>query len=229
MAQRDAPVDSLGVIIPAYNAEGTVAPLIRRIEKYVDPENIFVINDGSTDATAAIAGDEGVHVVSLEKNSGKGAALAKGFAVVAGNPHIENVMTIDADLQHPPERIPDFVEMKEKTGADIVIGSRRRSGTTMPLHRRCSNIITSALVSARAGTSIPDSQCGFRLIARHVLLTVSTEAPGYEAETEFLIRAAKKGFRIESVPIETVYNGERSHMTNMTTTVRFVRTLFRDF
>jgi hypothetical protein len=99
----------------------------------------------------------------------------------------------------------------------------------MPLSRIVSNSLTSFLVTARTGISIPDSQCGYRLIGREVLESVVVDAEGYEAETELLIKAAAHGFRIGWVPVNTIYRGEKSHMTHWTTTKQFIRTLLKEY
>jgi glycosyltransferase involved in cell wall biosynthesis len=168
-------------------------------------------------------------VISLEKNQGKGAALRKGFGILQNNPHVKDIVTIDADLQHRPEDIPSFIRKKQQDGADVVIGKRNRAGTGMPIHRALSNAITSYLVSLRTQTKVLDSQCGFRLIGKGVLSKVTVESSGFEAETEFLIKAIKQGFKIRFVPIDTIYNGEKSHMTNWKTTLNFIRVLIRDY
>ena len=222
-------IDGITVLIPAFNAANTLDTLLARLTRYVPPENVLVVNDGSTDETLNIAERRGIKVISLEKNQGKGAALRKGFNVLQNDPNVEDVVTLDADLQHRPEDISRFVQKKKQGGADIVIGLRNRTGTRMPIHRVLSNAITSYLVSLRTRTNILDSQCGFRLIGKNVLLNVTIESSGFEAETEFLIKAIKQGFKIEFAPIETIYSGEQSHMTNWKTTMNFMRVLFRDY
>jgi glycosyltransferase involved in cell wall biosynthesis len=139
------------------------------------------------------------------------------------------VLTMDADLQHVPEDIPNFIAVQKETEADMVIGCRQRTGTHMPIHRRISNAITSKLVGIRTGIRIQDSQCGFRLIRRKVLEDVSAVLPGYEAETEFLIKAAKRGYRIAWAPVQTVYGKEKSYMTHWKTTVNFLKVLLKEY
>lgn len=218
-----------GVLIPAYNAENTLPALIAKLVQYVPAQNVLVVNDGSTDNTAAVARAAGVQVISTEVNRGKGSALSKGFEVLKSDGRFGNVITMDADLQHPADRIPDLIQAKSRTGADIVIGRRRRQGSKMPIHRILSNSITSFLVSARTGRKIPDSQCGFRLIGMDVLAEITVNSAGFEAETEFLIRAVRKGFTVEFVPVETIYDGEKSHMQNWKTTVNFIKVLLKDY
>ena len=76
---------------------------------------------------------------------------------------------------------------------------------------------------------IKDSQCGFRLIRRSVVESVRLETTGYEAETEFLIKAARRGFTIEFVPVQTVYGKEKSYMTHWATTMNFIKVIIRNY
>jgi glycosyltransferase involved in cell wall biosynthesis len=219
----------LAVLIPAFNAERTLGQLLANVAQQVPVSNILVVDDGSTDSTASVARHHSVIVIQHKVNQGKGAALNTGFRELANNTGIDALVTLDADLQHRPEDIASFVHMQERSGAEIVVGNRNRVGTSMPVHRRISNTITSFLVSARTGKAIPDSQCGFRLLTKEAYASIRTESSGFGAETEFLIKAARRGFRIESVPIGTIYDNEGSHMRNWETTVSFIRVLFKDY
>jgi glycosyltransferase involved in cell wall biosynthesis len=220
---------SVGIVVPAFNAEETLPSLLSRIVLIVPPSRVIVVNDGSTDSTRDIAARFCVTVVDHEINQGKGRALQSGFDAALMNSSIASVITLDADLQHKPEDIPAFIESGCKLQSDIVLGWRKRIHTGMPIQRILSNSITSSLVGLRTGRVILDSQCGYRLIARPVIETIRLEASGFEAETEFLIKSAKRGFSIGFVPIETIYNGEASHMRHMQTTLNFVHVLFRDY
>jgi len=217
------------ILIPALNAAATLPALLDALLNSVSAEEILVVNDGSTDNTEEVVRKRQIQCVSLEKTGGKGAALRAGFRVLKNDQSIDSVVTMDADLQHDPEDLPMFLRCREETGSNIVLGSRKILGTSMPLHRRLSNVMTSFLVSARTGCSIRDSQCGFRLIGMEVLKAIETESAGYEAETELLLKACRLGFKVASVPIRTVYNGERSSMTHWDTTRKFVRTMMREF
>ena len=124
---------------------------------------------------------------------------------------------------------PQLVSLYSSGKFDIIIGSRLHDKKGMPFHRVLSNTITTFLVSARTAKKIADSQSGYRLIDRKVLESVRLQSSGFEAETEFIIKAAAHGFRFGFVPIETVYAGEKSHMTHFSTTVNFVKVLFQDY
>ena len=217
------------VLIPALNAAQTLSELLTRLQSFVPCEFVVVVDDGSTDATVRIAQEFGACVIRHGVNRGKGAALRSGFEYLMGKTQFRSVITLDADLQHDPAEIPKFVARWKQGSVDVIVGSRKRVRSGMPFHRVMSNAITSLLVSARAGVMIKDSQSGFRLISREVLSAVTIDSDGFEAETELLIKAARKGFTIDFVPIATIYRKERSHMTHWQTTKRFLQVLMKEY
>jgi len=216
------------VLIPAFNAAKTLGTLLESIPQHIGDGCIVVVDDGSSDDTSSIADRAGAVVIRHDRNRGKGAALRSGFKYVLASTRSDSVLTMDADLQHDPAEISTFLAAWGSGETDIILGCRRFGGG-MPIHRILSNAITSSLVSARTGVRIRDSQTGYRLIAREVLSSIEVEADGYEAETEFLIKAARRGFRISSVPIATIYGAEPSHMTHWKTTKRFLQVLLREY
>jgi glycosyltransferase involved in cell wall biosynthesis len=165
------------------------------------------VDDGSRDGTADVARTFEAPVLSFAANRGKGHALLAGFDALKDR---DAVITLDADGQHPPERVPAFVSAAHD-GADVVLG-RREFDRSMPLARRAANALSSTWAGAIAGTRISDSQCGFRLYARRVLAHVPVRATRFEVETEMAVRAARLGFRVAEVEIPTVYGGETSHI-----------------
>lgn len=219
---------NIGVIIPAFNAGATIGAVIAGIAEYISSENIIVVDDGSSDKTASVAVSFGAQVLKHSVNRGKGAALQTGFDSVLQT-MLDAVITMDADLQHPPDFIPQFTSLYSSGEFDIIIGSRLQNKKGMPFHRVLSNTVTTFLVSARTAKEISDSQSGYRLVNRKVLESVHLTSLGFEAETEFIIKAAAHGFRFGFVPIRTIYAGEKSHMTNFSTTVNFVKVLFQDY
>ncbi|MCI0706500.1 MAG: glycosyltransferase family 2 protein [Ignavibacteriae bacterium] len=222
-------MERTAILIPAYNASEALPELFHRLQPYIGSSGIIVVDDGSSDTTMHIARDHGVTVLRHERNFGKGRALRTGFEHIISMTNYHAVVTMDADLQHQPEDLPIFFSVREMFQPDMIIGYRKRWGTNMPLSRKLSNSITSSLLSTRTGRKIRDSQCGFRLISRKVLEEVRTTVDGYEAETEHLIKAARKGFSIEFVPIKTVYGNEKSHMTHVPTTLRFLNVLLKEY
>jgi hypothetical protein len=94
--------------------------------------------------------------------------------------------------------------------------------SSMPEERKHTNRFMSYLISLISGQRVPDSQCGYRLIKREVLEKIRLEASNYEIESEMIIRAARAGFRIESVPIKTIYRDEKSRVNPVIDTLRFI-------
>jgi len=216
------------VLIPAYNAAGTIGILLQRLQKVKPgPSSVIVVDDGSTDNTAEIAAESAVQVIRLSENSGKGKALQTGYTFVIKNNLRGFLVCLDADLQHPPELIPDFLK-KASSGARFIIGNRRKSPGRMPLHRIASNVLTSMIISAFAGQRIPDSQCGFRLIDCDLLKDLNYREGGFQLESEQVLRVAEKGVRIEFVDIPTVYHDSGSNMNNVKDTLRFMRMILRE-
>ena len=223
------PLSSCAILLPAYRAGDSLRPLLTDLTLIISPDRIAVVNDGSPDNTDQVIRDAGVHLVQHETNRGKGAALRTGIEWWLARSDWKVVVTMDADGQHAPGDISALVAVWRRSDVDIVIGKRNFADPGMPLERRLSNSITSALVSWKTGQTVEDSQCGFRLLSRRVVERVRWIADGYEAETEMLFRAASLGFRIAAAPIRTIYAGERSSMTRWTTTKAFVRTLLRNY
>jgi len=209
-------------VIPFYNEEKTLSEIINRTLQYVD--KIIAVNDGSTDnSKQKINNLQNVIVIDYEKNYGKGFALNKGFEKTLELGY-DTVVTLDSDLQHDPVFIPDLLREIENYG--IVIGNRLNNLADMPLQRRLSNKITSFLLSVKTGQIIPDSQSGFRAIRSDVLRVVKTRSHGYEAESEQIILAARKGFKIGFVNTSTIYGNEKSKIKPVKTILAFIKTLF---
>lgn len=211
------------VVIPAYQAGRTIGPLIVQIRKMGLP--VIVIDDASIDGTAREAEDAGASVIRLRANGGKGSALRKGIrAALSGE--CGWVLTMDADGQHLPEEIPLFLRRAQEEGADLLIGDRMGRPRGMPLDRWVTNFCMSRIISRVAGQSVPDTQCGFRMIRRRVLERVPLSSDRFEVESELVIRAAWAGFRIASVPVSSVYRMQISFIRPLRDTVLFFRFLW---
>ncbi|MCZ6766266.1 MAG: glycosyltransferase family 2 protein [bacterium] len=214
------------VIIPAYNAAAHLADVIDDTARIIPVERIIVIDDGSSDNTHAIAQHKAVVLEQHKPNRGKGAALRTGFAK-AIQMGMGYVITLDADGQHDPTEIPKFIEHTAKTGADVIVGNRMSDRGEMPFIRVFANSATSVFVSLRSGTRIPDSQNGYRLFKMEVLEGIKLETTRYDTESEILIKAARKGARVDSVPVKTIYGEETSSVHPFVDTMRFLRMVGR--
>ncbi len=219
-------MNRLAAVVPAYNAAAHLGEVVERLRRHVPREAIFVVDDGSTDATATVARDCGARVIVHGENRGKGAALDTGIREAARAGY-EFVVTLDADGQHDPDDIPALVEAAERERADIVVGNRLAAPEGMPALRLWTNRVTSRVVSALARTSVADSQNGFRLIRTDVYLQLGVRSRRYEAESELLIRAGRMGARIASAPVRTIYGEEKSAIHPVVDTWRFVRLVVR--
>jgi glycosyltransferase involved in cell wall biosynthesis len=215
-------------VIPARNAADTVPAVVRGLRETLPEATVIVVDDGSTDPTGARAAEAGAVVLRHAVNQGKGAALQTGFDEVV-RLGADAAIALDADGQHDPAWAPRL--LAALADADVVVGSRILSRAGMPWLRRVTNDVTSWWVSRLARTPIQDSQSGYRAIRTPVLRRVRPEARRFEYESEFLVAAARAGFRIAEAPIPTLYNAPGSHIRPVRDTVRFVgfvlRHLFR--
>ena len=215
---------NLRILIPSYNEGKTIGGIVKALRS----RNIvtYVIDDGSFDNTASVAEAEGAVVIKNVNNRGKGAALREGFKHILKE-DFDAVLLMDGDGQHKVEDIDNFLKKMDNTGADILIGNRMLNASSMPYVRMQTNRFMSNLISRISGQHVPDSQCGFRLIKKEVLQKIRLESSNYDIESELIIKAARAGFKIESVPIETVYRGEKSKINPILDTLRFMRLLFK--
>lgn len=215
----------IAVLIPAYNEEVTIGKLVKDLQGKVD--RVIVVSDGSTDSTAREAQSNGAVVLHHPKRRGKGEALKTGFNYILENKY-QSVITMDGDGQHLALEVHKFVETFEKSPDNIglIIGFRRRNIKGMPLDRLLTNWFTSGIVSFFSHQRIPDSQCGFRLIRAEALRGIKLLTSHFDTESEVLVKIAKKGFRILSIPIKTVYQEEKSKINPFLDTLRFFKFVF---
>jgi glycosyltransferase involved in cell wall biosynthesis len=221
--------DSFGVVIPAYNEAAHIAGVVSGVRRMIPAQNILVVDDGSSDGTAGAAENAGAVVLRNPRNLGKGSSLVAGYGRLLEQEGIEGIFTLDADGQHDPSEMPGFIESFRDGPADLVIGSRMADTTGMPWLRRMTNRLTSSVISRRAGCRIDDTQSGYRLIRSSLLRGMTMVTRRFDLESEILIRAAKSGAVITSVPIRTIYGDERSKIHPMKDTVRFFRLVIRSY
>lgn len=212
----------LCIIIPAYQAAATLPQLIQVIKQYAPDIPIFVIDDGSTDHTAQILMGLEVNFFRQAINQGKGAALQRGInaAIKAGFTH---AIFMDADLQHSPTSLPEFIRVFKESNCPLILGKRNFQLRVMPLHRILSNTITSFMLSLRSVRRVHDSQCGFRLVELALLANLPVKSSGFQFESETLLRLLLSGVPYNEVKIPTIYNGATSSINNIFDTLRFIR------
>lgn len=211
-------------IIPSYNEEKNIRFVVERVKKYVD--KVVVIDDGSMDMTSVEAERGGAIVYKNEENLGKADAMKVGFSY-AINFGADAILTIDGDGQHNPDDIPKFIE-KLNQGFDLVVGARKFATPKMPAIRIFANSFSSFLSTLACKTKILDSQSGYRIIKKELVEKVKFESKRYEMETEMLIKAARCGFKIGFVEIDTIYRVEaKSKINQILDPFRFVLLVLR--
>jgi len=198
--------DRAVALIPAFNEAEGIAEVVQQTLPYV--REVVVVDDGSADDTSAVARAAGAIVLRHDVNRGKGAAIITGLNHFRESPATFAVI-LDADGQHDPGEIPDFIATAEKTGAGIVIGSRMHDTRTMPALHLWANHFMSWVTGKLARQVIPDSQCGYRLLARAVLPDLKLVTARFDTETEMLIHVGRAGHLIASQPIRTIYKQGR--------------------
>ena len=220
------PVDRTNVaaLIPSYREESHIKEVVARAKLQLD--HVIVVDDGSPDATAERAREAGVEVIRHEVNQGKGAAIKTGFRHLLDRGFLYGLI-LDGDGQHRPEEIPNFLEVANQTGAHLLVGNRMADTRTMPVVRKLTNNYMSWQISTLCGQSIPDTQCGFRMIHSTVMPFLFCESNAYDYETEMLFIAARQGFQIGSVPVSTVYGSEQSKIHPVRDTIRFIKLMQR--
>ncbi len=183
------------VIVPTYNESDNLPVLVKRIRDAMPDAEILVVDDHSPDGTAAKARELGVRVVERTTERGLSTAVLKGLAESA----TDICVVIDADLSHPPEKIPDLVAAVEQ-GADIAVGSRYCAGGEIdrwPFLRRMTSKTGTML--ARPLTSCSDPLAGYFCLRRSLLKGVELKPRGFKILLEILARA--KPAKIAEVPI----------------------------
>jgi glycosyltransferase involved in cell wall biosynthesis len=214
---------NVAAIIPAYFEEKHIGAVVERTLKQLD--SVLVVDDGSTDATAENARAAGAEVLVHERNRGKGESIKAGlhYWLERGFQH---VVILDGDGQHLPEEIARFIAAAP-AGAELLVGTRMNDVREMPLVRRIVNRYMSRRISRICGQEIPDTQCGFRMLHARAIPMLLEGTARFEYETEMLIKVSRKGFRIDAVPISTVYSDEVSSIHPVRDTIRFLKLIRR--
>lgn len=199
------------VVMPAYNEEVAIGSMVLRARKQVD--RVIVIDDGSTDRTAEVAGLAGAEVIRHPRNIGKGAALKTGFLEASKN-GTSILITMDSDGQNNPSDIPKLIQPILNGNADIVNGSRyvNGKGKNTPKYRRLGQMILDKATNINSGTHITDTQSGFRAFARRTLPVFKFKQNGMAIESEMLMEAANAGLRVNEVEIGIRYDVKGSKL-----------------
>jgi glycosyltransferase involved in cell wall biosynthesis len=202
------------IILPAFNEAKSIASVIQGVrtsEKYAD---ILIVNDGSRDRTAEIAGEMGVMVINHPYNLGYAAALQTGYryAVSRGYDHL---VIMDADGQHDPGSISSLFHVMDSAGADVVIGSRfLEGGYRMGFMRRIGVSIFSKIARLYTGKRLTDPTSGFQLLNRNAFEFLASE-DGYPMDypdVNIIMLLHKRRLKVAEAPVHMVNNTEGDTM-----------------
>lgn len=194
VAQNDA--ISASVILPAYNEAAALPSVLTSLGRALDDSyEIIVVDDGSTDGTAAVARDFGCRVIRHEQNQGKGAAVRTGIRAAQGR----FVVIMDADNTYPAEAIPQMVGLSSRF--DLVRGERQERGANMPVINRLGNTLFDNTLKWLSGLKGNDHLSGLYGFRRDVMDLLEFSSDGFDLEVEIGIRAKANRFRCISIPI----------------------------
>ena len=207
-------------VIPCFNEAAQIARVVTGVRRHLP--RVFVVDDGSTDATAGAAQSAGATVIRRLANGGKGAALRTGWRT-ARESGFDWVLMLDGDGQHAADDIPCLLDCAAATDARLVVGNRMTHRRAMPWLRRKVNRWMSDHISKLTGMSMPDTQCGFRLAHLATLLQMGMKARHFEIESEMLVAFAAARQPVRFVPVQAIYKAGTSKIRPMTDAFRWFR------
>ena len=205
-------------VVPAFDEAGAIASVVAGIHAFDPGIDVVVVDDGSTDATAAIASAAGAAVVRLPFNLGIGAAVQTGFRYALERDY-DLAVRLDGDGQHDPAHLSRLLDPVAHDEADVVTGSRFRDldgGYRPPLARRLGISWFARLVSLVSGQRVTDTTSGFQALNRKGIALFASDYP----EVEATVLVLKHKLRLVEVPVEM---REREHGSS---SITFVRSLY---
>jgi len=228
MSSKMSTMAGVSIVIPVYNEELGIAPLLARLLEVMQASDleyeIIVVDDGSTDNTAALMETTGVHVLRHPDNRGYGAALKTGIRQ-ASNPLIA---IMDADGTYSSEWIPHLVKHLVTSRCDMVVGARTGKGVKIPRLRRPAKWVINRLAELVAGQSIEDLNSGLRVFRRQVAHRFIRLLPdGFSFTSTITLAMLSNDYTVEYVPIDYHDRVGRSKISPIGDTLSFVGLVLR--
>jgi glycosyltransferase involved in cell wall biosynthesis len=229
-APRNAPLTQadhrVAALIPAFDCARTIADVVYGASRYCG--HVLVVDDGSSDETAALARAAGAEVIRHDVNRGKGAALRSGLIRLLAEGYT-HAFSVDGDGQHLASEMQRMLDASRAAPGAIVLGARRIAPEQeiAPI-KRFGNDFANWWVSLAAGREFRDTQTGFRIYPIAATLDLGVQAERYQFESEVLILAARRGIAIETCEVAVFYPppGERiSHYDPWLDTCRIIVTV----
>jgi len=212
----------LSIIIPAKNEAASIGEVVGRIRSDFPKAEIIVVDDGSTDKTAALAEERGAKVVSHPQSLGNGAAVKAGARIAEG----EVLVFLDADGQHEPADIPRLLEKLDE-GYDMVVGARSSSSHANTA-RLAANGIYNVIASMVTGHRIPDLTSGFRAVNADLFRKFLYLLPnGFSYPTTITMAFMRAGYPVDFLPIVAKKRKGKSHIKPLRDGVRFMVIIFK--
>jgi hypothetical protein len=202
------------VLIPAYNEEKQIVAVIERVRRIVPEFDVLVVNDGSCDATARMAGSSGAIVVSHPFNMGYGVAIQTGYKYAYANGY-DFLVQIDGDGQHDPSFIEVLLEPVIAGETDFAIGSRflQQESYRPSFSRRLGILFFRRLVSVLIGREITDPTSGYQAMNREVIRFFTDDIfPCDYPDADMLVTLNMAGFRLREVPVRMYANSQGKSM-----------------
>lgn len=187
-------------IIPAYNEEGSIVTTVEEFLAAGTGCDYVIVNDGSSDATEAICHEHGYRHVTHPTNLGLTAGFQTGVKYALAHGY-DAVVQLDADGQHVPAHVPRLVEEMERTGADVVIGSRFVSEGKPVTARMLGSRLITALIRLTCGKTIADPTSGMRLYSRRAMLEFARRFD-FGPEPDSLAYLMRHGARVREVQVQ---------------------------
>ncbi len=186
-------------LVPAYNEAATIGEVLERIARLDLEPQVIVVDDGSTDETAAIAERAGVLVIR-QANRGKGAAIRVAI------PHIESEIVViqDADMEYDPTEVPSLIDPIVRGAADVVFGSRLSGGRPQRAYlfwHMIGNRFLSLLTGVLYNTTLSDMETGYKAFRADVLRSLDLRQDGFGIEPEITAEVCKRHLRVYELPI----------------------------
>lgn len=213
---------ALSIVIPAKNESSTLPDLLRRAHEVCPHAELIVVNDGSTDDTAAVAASNGARVVSSPYSMGNGAAIKRGARSACG----EVIVFMDADGQHDPADIPRLLS-RLNDGYDMVVGARDRKGQAS-VGRSLANRTYNQIASWITEFDVKDLTSGFRVVRAARFREFLHLLPnGFSYPTTITMAFLRSAFPIAYEPIDVARRVGRSHIRPLRDGIRFLLIIFK--